>query len=155
MIVIVIIAIVLLIVILFFSSASSFDDGVVVKKGSISLSDSDEAVIGETINYIEQVRMLYNGETHLNPDTMGWFQIIPVNENKDMYRPNSCIIMLRLLVYEDWQIPFILNTAQINGSSFGIFSIQNRRTAINILLRIHRADFLVTTKNLCPPSSTR
>ena len=140
MIVIVIIAIVLLIVILFFSSASSFDDGVVVKKGSISLSDSDEAVIGETINYIEQVRMLYNGETHLNPDTMGWFQIIPVNENKDMYRPNSCIIMLRLLVYEDWQIPFILNTAQINGSSFGIFfhTESQNGTTVALLAKLRR-----------------
>lgn len=88
-----IIIVVIVVVIIAIISSSSRDS---------AISEQEKSLIREVLSYIESVRLLFAGESQLNGETIGCFQIIPINENKEMYRPNSCRIMLMILLYDDY-----------------------------------------------------
>lgn len=92
-------------------------------RGNSAISENDKTVIREVLSYIESVRLLFVGQSPLNGETIGCFQIIPVNENKEMYRPNSCRVLLMVLLYDeyDWKEQSVLTTAKLNSSPFGAY----------------------------------
>lgn len=91
--------------------------------GTTDISEQDRSVIREVLSYIESVRLLFEGRSPLNGETIGCFQIIPINENKEMYRPNSCRVLLMVLLYDeyDWKVQSVLTTAELNNSPFGAY----------------------------------
>lgn len=90
---------------------------------STPLSETDESVIQEVVQYIETISRLYNGQSPLDYDNLGSIMLIPVNERKQMYYPDSCRIRVSLLLFEDdeWRKQYILRKAEQNNSSFGTY----------------------------------
>lgn len=99
------------------------------RKEKSDSNNSNDAVVAEVLSYIESVRLLFVGDPRLDGETLGCFNIVPINENNGMYKPDSCRVMLMVLLYDDyaWKIQSILATAESNDSLFGIqYHLENR-----------------------------
>lgn len=84
-------------------------------------SEKDSKAISEALNYIESVKNMFDCDSILQKgETLGCFQIIPIDESKEMYMNASCRLMLMLLMYDedDWHFQIVNSAAERNSSVF-------------------------------------